>query len=119
MTENNEREASVRALAEKLLLGGLPPEKAFLVADEFVAIGEQRAAVQIQIHDPLESIGISARAINAARSYGVTEVGQLVAMTMEDLLAWRNCGELTAKEIVRKLAEHGWSLRRSIPRRQI
>lgn len=119
MTEDNTREASVRALAEKLLLSGLPPQKAYAVADEFIAIAEQRKAVQARIHDPIESLGISVRAVNAAKSYGVTEIGQLVAMTIDDLLGWRNCGDITAAEIVRKLNEHGFSLRRSAPHCEI
>ena len=53
MNENNEREASVQVLAEKLLLSGLPPQRAYAVADEFIAIGEMRASPQPQNAEPI------------------------------------------------------------------
>lgn len=110
------REVSVRRLAERLLIQGLPPLKAYATADEFIAIGEQRCRAKTRITDSIESLGLSARAVNAAKSYGVTEIGQLISMTADDLQSWRNCGAVTAAEIVQKVLLAGYSMRRSVPR---
>ena len=111
MTEDNTREASVRALAEKLLLSGLPPQKAFMVADEFIAIGEQRADPQPQNTEPISVLNLCTRTQNTLQRNGIETVGQLTANTERTLRAFYDVGDTKIEEITEALQQRGLRLK--------
>ena len=111
MNENNEREASVRALAEKLLLSGLPPQKAYAVADEFIAIGEMRASPQPQNTEPVGVLNLCARTRTTLRDNGIETIGQLTAMTERQLRGLHDIGETKILYITEALQERGLRLK--------
>ncbi len=54
---------------------------------------------------PLADLGLSPRVVNALRSRGIERVGQVLLMAPEDLLAIRNFGPRSLKELWDKLRE--------------
>ncbi len=54
---------------------------------------------------PVSELGLSARSMNCLSSQNITTVGDLVAMTEDDLLAVRNFGQTSLKEVKEKLAQ--------------
>ena len=111
MTEDNTREASVRALAEKLLLSGLPPQKAFMVADEFIAIGEIRASPQPQNAESIDVLNLCVRTRRTLRSNGVETIGQLTSITERTLRDFHDVGDTKIEEITEALQERGLRLK--------
>ena len=111
MTEDNTREASVRALAEKLLLSGLPPQRAFMVADEFIAIAEMRASPQPQNAEPIDVLNLCARTRTTLRDNGIETIGQLTAMTERQLRGLHDIGETKILYITEALQERGLRLK--------
>jgi hypothetical protein len=60
---------------------------------------------------PLSLLGLSVRASNHAQRRGITTVGQLCALTDEDVLVWGGFGETTLREVQEALARAGLRLR--------
>lgn len=61
---------------------------------------------------PIEDLQLSARAENSLRRAGITKVGQVIGMNMEDLLSIRNFGQKSLNELLdrlrmRRLVEDG------------
>jgi DNA-directed RNA polymerase subunit alpha len=65
---------------------------------------EKKAAI------PISELGLSARAQNCLIGQNIHTVGDLVAMTEEDLLAVRNFGQTSLKEVEERLAQMGLAL---------
>jgi|688.fasta_scaffold1244472_1 DNA-directed RNA polymerase alpha subunit len=70
-------------------------------------IGEVHQAVDLLLaapllrilSEPITSLSLSVRAYNVLAKGGLTTLGHVAACSYEDLRAYRNCGETTAKEI--------------------
>ena len=58
----------------------------------------------------VSQLGLEGRASNCLASENIVTVGQLVALSEEQVLEMRNAGEQTLQEIKEKLAEHGLRL---------
>ncbi len=71
--------------------------------------GADAGATALQM--PIEDMDFSVRSYNCLKREGVTNVGQLVEKTEEDLLDVRNFGQKSIDEVKQKLAEMGLSLR--------
>jgi DNA-directed RNA polymerase subunit alpha len=61
---------------------------------------------------PIEDLALSARAENSLKRAGITKVGQVIGMNMEDLLSIRNFGQKSLDELLdrlrmRRLVEDG------------
>ncbi len=52
---------------------------------------------------PIEDLALSARAENSLKRAGITKVGQVIGMNMEDLLSIRNFGQKSLDELVDRL----------------
>ena len=65
-----------------------------------------------QVSDDLsiEVLDLSARAEHCLQRVGVTTIGQLCAMSEEDLFRIRNMGKKTVEEVKDKLSKLGWGL---------
>lgn len=63
---------------------------------------------------PLDTLGLSVRAVNTARKAGAATVGQLRALTEEQLMATSAFPVSALAELRAKLAEFGWQLRSSL-----
>lgn len=61
-------------------------------------------------HMPLEKLDISVRTYNCLRRYGISTVGELLAMTQNSLRRVRNLSEENYSEIIEKLNIIGVSL---------
>jgi DNA-directed RNA polymerase subunit alpha len=59
---------------------------------------------------PLADLGLSPRVLNALRSRQIEQVGQVLLMDEDQLLAIRNFGPQSLKELVDSLTEHGYDL---------
>ena len=62
---------------------------------------------------PVDQIDFSVRARKAMETLKVRTLGDLAALTEEELLACRNFGQTSLNEIRQRLAEHGLNLRES------
>ena len=65
-----------------------------------------------QVSDDLsiEVLDLSARAEHCLQRVGVTTIGQLCAMSEEELFRIRNMGKKTVEEVKDKLSKLGWGL---------
>jgi len=52
---------------------------------------------------PIEDMQLSARAENSLKRAGITKVGQVIGMNMEDLLSIRNFGQKSLDELLDRL----------------
>ncbi len=52
---------------------------------------------------PIEDLALSARAENSLKRAGITKVGQVIGMNMEDLLSIRNFGQKSLDELLDRL----------------
>lgn len=59
---------------------------------------------------PLAELGLSPRVLNALRSRQIEQVGQVLQMDEDQLLAIRNFGPQSLKELIDSLVEHGYDL---------
>jgi DNA-directed RNA polymerase subunit alpha len=59
---------------------------------------------------PLADLGLSPRVLNALRSRQIEQVGQVLLMDEDQLLAIRNFGPQSLKELMDSLTEHGYDL---------
>ena len=59
---------------------------------------------------PIAELGLSARSLNCLASQHINTVGDLVAMTVEDLLGVRNFGQTSLDEVSEKLDQLGLQL---------
>jgi DNA-directed RNA polymerase subunit alpha len=59
---------------------------------------------------PIGKLDLSVRASNCLESEGIQTIGDLVQYTVDDLLAFKNFGRTSLKEISKKLEDHGLSL---------
>lgn len=59
---------------------------------------------------PLADLGLSPRVLNALRSRQIEQVGQVLQMDEDQLLAIRNFGPQSLKELLDSLTEHGYDL---------
>jgi DNA-directed RNA polymerase subunit alpha len=59
---------------------------------------------------PLADLGLSPRVLNALRSRQIEQVGQVLQMDEDQLLAIRNFGPQSLKELVDSLVEHGYDI---------
>ncbi len=58
---------------------------------------------------PIEELSLSVRAYNALKRHNITTVGQLLALTDNDLMNIRNFGEKSMTELKEKLVELGFA----------
>ena len=56
---------------------------------------------------PIAALNLSARAGHCLQSEGIETVGQLLELSVEDLLKIQNFGKVTLLEVQEKLAENG------------
>ena len=59
---------------------------------------------------PLADLGLSPRVLNALRSRQIEQVGQVLQMDEDQLLAIRNFGPQSLRELLDSLIEHGYDL---------
>lgn len=59
---------------------------------------------------PLADLGLSPRVLNALRSRQIEQVGQVLQMDEDQLLAIRNFGPQSLKELLDSLIEHGYDI---------
>ncbi|HEX2150255.1 MAG TPA: DNA-directed RNA polymerase subunit alpha C-terminal domain-containing protein, partial [Actinomycetota bacterium] len=60
---------------------------------------------------PIEEMDFSVRSYNCLKREGVTNIGQLVEKSEQDLLDIRNFGQKSIDEVKQKLAELGLGLK--------
>lgn len=65
------------------------------------------------INKPVAALTLSCRAFNQLKAADITNVGQLMSMTENDLLKIPNIGRRTLQEIKEVLAEEGVSIRQN------
>ena len=75
------------------------------------ASGDQAAGDPLALSQSIEELDLPLRAYNSLRRDGLHTVGDLVALTSEQLLALDNIGPASVAEIRHRLADHGLSLR--------
>ena len=68
------------------------------------------AGMLAELAQPLEALELRVRSYNSLRRAGIDTVGDLAALTPEDLLAIENLGPASAEEIKRRLNERGLTL---------
>lgn len=82
---------------------------------EAVEVEEEKKKEDEQLDEklkmPIQELGLSVRASNCLEASHVETVGQLVKMTEADLLKLRSFGKTSLREIIRKLADLGLTLR--------
>ncbi len=72
---------------------------------------EEEGLIPAEIESkPLADLGLSPRVLNALRSRQIEQVGQVLLMDEDQLLAIRNFGPQSLKELVDSLVEHGYDL---------
>lgn len=57
---------------------------------------------------PIEELGLSVRAYNALKRHNITKVGEILAMSDEELLSIRNFGDKSKQELRDALIDHGF-----------
>lgn len=65
---------------------------------------------------PIEVLGLSPRGQNCLKRAGLTTVGQVLAISGDDLLSLRNLGSRAFFELRDKLIEHGYAERGDLER---
>lgn len=65
--------------------------------------GDQRTLDQ-----PIEGLGLSARAENALKRVGITTVGQAIRLSPRELVSIRNFGWKSYHNLIERLTEHGF-----------
>jgi DNA-directed RNA polymerase subunit alpha len=84
--------------------------------------GEAEALVDEELEKkasiPIAELGLSARALNCLSAQNITTVGDLVAMTDDDLLSVRNFGQTSLKEVKERLARLNLTLGMGTSRQQ-
>ncbi len=84
----------------------------------YVKISEMKAEEELvhpaipeeQYNMSVEQLDLSVRTLNCLRRGGITTVGELISKKEKDLLALRNFGQKSKREIVERLEELGLSL---------
>jgi DNA-directed RNA polymerase subunit alpha len=61
-----------------------------------------------KLERPIADLDLSVRARNSLEAEGITTVEELVSRTVDDLLAFKNFGRTSLKEIQKKLED--WNL---------
>jgi DNA-directed RNA polymerase subunit alpha len=59
---------------------------------------------------PIGALDLSVRASNSLEAEGILTIGDLVSRTMDDMLAFKNFGRTSLKEVQKKLEDHGLAL---------
>jgi len=80
------------------------------VADDEAALGQQQPD-EAKLALSVSELDLSVRASNCLAAAGIGTIGQLVQMTEADLLNLRSFGRTSLKEVKRKLADRGLSLK--------
>ncbi len=98
--------------AADLLLQQLKP---FAALSQTTQAEVEKKATTVAIPDekynmPIEDLELSVRTLNSLRRGGITTVGELVTKTEKELLALRNFGEKSRKEVEERLNVIGLSL---------
>ena len=66
------------------------------------------AAIPQRLYEmPIEDLNLSVRAYNCLKRAGITKVGQVLEMSVDDLLGVRNFGHKSLDELRERLAAHG------------
>ena len=86
--------AHVASFGEDMALPELPGGKAPL---------SSRSLPSQEYELPIEDLQLSARAENSLKRAGITKVGQVIGMNMEDLLSIRNFGQKSLDELLDRL----------------
>jgi len=92
---------------------GEPGEPAVIEPGEVVEVAPEKEYVselEQKLGQPVESLDLSVRASNCLSSQKIDTIGQLVAMSDDELLKVRSFGKTSLREIRRKLADLGLSL---------
>ena len=111
MTENNEREASVRSLAEKLLLYRNDVTEAIRLAEQFHEAFEARQRNLCAPEMPLSELNLSVRSLNALHRQKIGTVRDLARYTIQDLKYFQNGGDVSRQEIAARMADIGYPMR--------
>lgn len=92
--------------------GGSAPASIFaaLPGAEAGAGGEPSSDKKEILMRPISSLDLSVRAANCMREEGVSTVGELARRSTEELLALKNFGKTSLKEVERKLTDLGLEL---------
>lgn len=62
---------------------------------------------------PIEEMELSVRSFNCLKRAGINTVGDLTMQTVEEMMKVRNLGKKSLEEVEKKLAELGYSLKKS------
>jgi DNA-directed RNA polymerase subunit alpha len=76
-----------------------------------LALEEGATPVEDDTNRPIEILMLSMRTTNALRRANITTIGQVLAMTDNDLLHLRNFGQKSLVELRDALAAHGYEIR--------
>ncbi len=60
---------------------------------------DNKSKLSMEMNDDLSSVYFSVRAQNVLAEYGIKTISQLISLTDEEILAFRNCGIKTLEEI--------------------
>lgn len=107
--------AEIKAImAQKgLRLGQALEEEEVAAATAGAARRRELAEMASKLATPLSNLGLSVRSRRCMEELGLVTVGDLVQKTEEDLLACRNFGQVSLKEVKEKLSELGLTLKPS------
>lgn len=119
-------ENGVREDFGKITLKGLRVPLCRLDEEEYLEVVFGKKSVKVRARDEIslrdaeagqvsddlsiEVLDLSARAEHCLQRVGVTTIGQLCAMSEEELFRIRNMGKKTVEEVKDKLSKLGWGL---------
>ena len=58
----------------------------------------------------IEELGLTVRSYNCLKKVDINTIGDLVALTKEDLKKVKNLGNKSVKEIIEKMKEYGYDM---------
>jgi len=67
------------------------------------------------LQQPIDILGLPIRAWNALKAHKINQVGELIALSEDELLVMKNFGEKSMETVKKKLAEYNLSLKSTEP----
>jgi len=84
-------------------------------SNDIAGLQQATEALRDRLETPISDLDLSVRAANCMEVEGITTLADLCGRTEESLLAIRNFGKTSLKEISKKLDERGLSLGMDVP----
>jgi DNA-directed RNA polymerase subunit alpha len=87
------------------------------VAAEGVEIGPAPVELSVnnELNTPIEDLDLTVRSYNCLKREGINTVGELIALSQDELMGIRNFGSKSVDEVRDKLAERGLRFKDSVP----